>query len=808
MKKLFLSLGVLMASMSALADNTTSPYTGSTVGAGTYYLYNVESGLWLQNNDSKTHDWHTRGNVGTRGIDFTLSLSASGDGYLLNSKFNNGQSVNAGNNYLDTGVSDVWVFTPVTKAGVTNAYTIANGEHVMGTVCYNEAWKANNLFTQTADNRWYLENDPHNKNMTERNTWQLVSRQERIDYMVAQASAENPQPASWLIPGADFANNDTRYNQWNRVEFGRGCDADTDTRRGNMMMDKVSGTPAACMTITLTNIPNGLYRFNLQGYYRDGGLGDVAGRRTNKQEVIRACYFANDVRHTLMSILDEPLTAAKIDNQFCNESNGYWMPNLGGEASEAINRSKAFVNPEIEVIVTDGTLTLGIQKTGPDNGGDWTVFDNFHLTFLGQAAAEAKMAATDQSKAKLYLIDFGAYNSRNGQETIGADQNGNLWNNVHPTATADGAKITAGTTFALTNALGQSKGYQIEISTEFETNGIYNGGQLEAPATLGNLGVTTATHDYMFVNSSVASSTVNFSGLNPNQGYRFTVYGSRTDSGQRTGKFTFTGFNTWSADYNTASSNGNATLVSDVVFPQADGTITLTITDHAGFVHVNAMMIEETGWLISESLNNVLTPAADVTVTLARQLSADYWNTFCVPFAMTAAQVAEAFGSDTKITTFKEVDSEGVMHFEDATAIEAGMPCLIKPATTTPATITLSGVTMTDTEAQSVGNGSYKFTGTYSPVELKTDGSNLFLQTSGKLASPAETTKTMKGMRAYFQVPAGAAARIVFDDGTTTGIDLAAPSTRTAESIYTLGGRKAGNAKGIAISKGKKYIRK
>jgi len=34
----------------------------------------------------------------------------------------------------------------------------------------------------------------------------------------------------------------------------------------------------------------------------------------------------------------------------------------------------------------------------------------------------------------------------------------------------------------------------------------------------------------------------------------------------------------------------------------------------------------------------------------------------------------------------------------------------------------------------------------------------------GNLASPADATKTMKGMLAYFEVPAGAAARIVFDE--------------------------------------------
>ena len=39
---------------------------GDIVPGGDYYLYNVESGLWLQNNDRKANDWSTRGQLGKR----------------------------------------------------------------------------------------------------------------------------------------------------------------------------------------------------------------------------------------------------------------------------------------------------------------------------------------------------------------------------------------------------------------------------------------------------------------------------------------------------------------------------------------------------------------------------------------------------------------------------------------------------------------------------------------------------------------------------------------------------------------------
>ena len=81
-KNLLFALG-LMASVGMTAQ--TSPWVGSPVGEGEFYLYNVESGLWLQNNDSKMQDWHTRGAIGTRGLDFTL---AGSDGnYTIGAKF-------------------------------------------------------------------------------------------------------------------------------------------------------------------------------------------------------------------------------------------------------------------------------------------------------------------------------------------------------------------------------------------------------------------------------------------------------------------------------------------------------------------------------------------------------------------------------------------------------------------------------------------------------------------------------------------------------------------------------------------------
>ena len=383
------ALGLLMASF-ALGSQAqpSSPWVGSPLAEGEFYLYNVESGLWLQNNDSKSEDWSTRAAIGTRGFEWKIVASdgayALQPNFYVNNTSNLAFSINPDNNYIDTGDGKAWDIKPydaMIEAGVSNAYAINCGNKVLGTVRYNEGSRQDNLFTQQGDERWYLENPDYNIDMTERNTWQLVTKQERLAKMMAEASPTNPVDASWLIPAADLANNDKRYELWTRGWNG-----------GNNVKGGDGGVHGSCcqeswnsnyidFSITLTDLPNGTYRFNLQGFYRDGGRSDVLARRNNGTETIRSYYYANEVEHPLMSILDGAMTAEGTSGYAYSEG-GYWYPDSHGDANRCFNLHKGYVNEEIEVVVTAHTLKIGIKKS-EKTANDWTVVDNFHLTYLG-----------------------------------------------------------------------------------------------------------------------------------------------------------------------------------------------------------------------------------------------------------------------------------------------------------------------------------------------------------------------------------------------------------------------------------------
>lgn len=202
----------------------------------------------------------------------------------------------------------------------------------------------------------------------------------------------------------------------------------------------------------------------------------------------------------------------------------------------------------------------------------------------------------------------------------------------------------------------------------------------------------------------------------------------------------------------------------------------------------------------SQAFTSPATDIANATVRLKRTLNEAYWNTFVVPFDIPNmnASIFEYTGSDGN-----------TMHFTATTSIEAGTPYLIKPKEGNIIDQTYSDVTLTAQSAKSVDYGDYKFVATYSPVALATDKTKLFLTTDGKLAYPASASEaTMKGMRAYFQVPASANVALFVDgEGTITGIEEIENSQLTIDNVYNLNGQRVTQPrKGLFIVNGKKLI--
>ena len=202
-------------------------------------------------------------------------------------------------------------------------------------------------------------------------------------------------------------------------------------------------------------------------------------------------------------------------------------------------------------------------------------------------------------------------------------------------------------------------------------------------------------------------------------------------------------------------------------------------------------------------------------VTLARTLTANVWNTICLPFDVTAEQIADVLKSAGNVKEYDREDAtKQTIYFKDATTMVAGKPYLIKP-TESAKELVFKGVKITEYEPnKKVGGDNYAVYGTFGKYTMKTDGTELFLKTDGKFYIPAAGTATMKGFRAYFfninGSTAGAALNLSFGDA--TGINGVAADAEKNVKVYNVNGQYVGTSlealpKGLYIVGGKKVLK-
>lgn len=217
-------------------------------------------------------------------------------------------------------------------------------------------------------------------------------------------------------------------------------------------------------------------------------------------------------------------------------------------------------------------------------------------------------------------------------------------------------------------------------------------------------------------------------------------------------------------------------------------------------------------------------PLTDQTFTLDRKVFKG-WNTFCVPFALTQAQLEEAYGSGAVAKYLSDVTTgaEGVtLHFapENGGGIEANKAYLLYLTDDVTEAKTFSGVTLEPagtctTTVKANNNDVYTFQGILKPTTLTTNGTQYFLNSAGTyFVLPSNSTSAMKATRAYITVPtpSGSAQgrQYSFDfNGTTTGIDnVNISGLEDGSAWYTISGIRVNRpaAKGVYIHNGRKVI--
>lgn len=194
--------------------------------------------------------------------------------------------------------------------------------------------------------------------------------QARKAYLMSQeATHEEPADYSFLIANPEVYTNNAGWtgtatsHEYNVAEF---YNKDFD------------------MYQELTGVPNGLYEFSVYGFYRTGANDGGEAFRNGAENLIAKLY-ANNSAASIMSLYT--YTSAECG---CTSdgTNGYI--NVRQNADEAF-QAGFYADNKVRVIVTDGTLKIGVRGTGHEDTS-WFAFRNFGLKYFGAATQEDMMA--------------------------------------------------------------------------------------------------------------------------------------------------------------------------------------------------------------------------------------------------------------------------------------------------------------------------------------------------------------------------------------------------------------------------------
>ncbi|MBQ6191924.1 MAG: hypothetical protein IJK51_06465 [Bacteroidaceae bacterium] len=207
---------------------------------------------------------------------------------------------------------------------------------------------------------------------------------------------------------------------------------------------------------------------------------------------------------------------------------------------------------------------------------------------------------------------------------------------------------------------------------------------------------------------------------------------------------------------------------------------------------------------------------ADVTLS-GRTISSGYWNTLCLPFDVTVAQLKKAIGNSVQVNELADASctsSTLTINFAPLVAetksIPAGTPFLVKGATKS--SPKFEGVTIKNI-TNDVVSSNVTFKGTYSNTSLDANNQNIrFFGSNNKLYYPGSNGFTLGANRAYFVIDNGTEVKNFIlnfgdEDDATAIMTIDNEQQATEGAIYNIAGQRISKMqKGINIVNGKKIL--
>lgn len=367
MRKLFTLTVAALSTIASWAQ--PSPYKGVAADAiqdGTsYYLYNVDFGQWLGDNNRNTaFGWTSHAEISRVGRDIKFILKEGG--WQLDPKLGNNHSINGDNLYMDTGNGwTKWNINAI-EGSVSNAVSITCDGHGLAV---NDAGDMDN----NADGG------------TRHNVWQIVTREERLQYAVNNGTEDNPVDISGLVLGGTFpiACDHREKGTW-QGEKGSNASGGDGFYHCNRVWELWGITNRDVYQDIV--VPNGKYIVKARAIYvstgNDGQNADryneyVADPEGNTKGVIYANEQSSPMHNVYEYASDE-----RVNDHFTRDlGNGKWTMNGTNEFSTNMFEGKGEIEP-IEVVVTTGSLRIGFKVEGANSA--WMLINNIDLFYAGQ----------------------------------------------------------------------------------------------------------------------------------------------------------------------------------------------------------------------------------------------------------------------------------------------------------------------------------------------------------------------------------------------------------------------------------------
>lgn len=336
------------AESKAVTDTITIAPVEPVIAEGKYYLLNVAADGYVVG----ANDWGTRASITKQGGLEIEAVLANGKYELTTASVYPGKHLGF-NGYVDNGDLSNWILDPVEgKDGVFMLST--DGTNVL-------FWDGGEATTTSVGAM---------PEVAEKAYWKFVPAEDRLA-MLKKANAENPVDATFLIVNPNFGRASNKAT-WQGDDYGIGGAND------NFNAEKWGGNSQLFDVHQTISVPDGIYKLTWNGFYRYNNTGDntnavAVAAHADGTEVINSFVYANDTTFALTSIADDAAVAALT-------ALGKELPFSQGDASFAF--SNGIYEQSAEIIVKDGQLTIGVKKTDHP-GTDWTVWDNFRLTYYG-----------------------------------------------------------------------------------------------------------------------------------------------------------------------------------------------------------------------------------------------------------------------------------------------------------------------------------------------------------------------------------------------------------------------------------------